>query len=365
MGSKTPNSSIINQPAAMPFTLNSVLPNISQSLNGTGFVFGAGASYEAGYPLMPKLTKDVIAELGAQDKSALDEVLESAEVTYDAANGMPNIEELADLVIAHFTNTNEVRFKELENRFRHLILDTILSVENPDLSNHVKFFEQLKARAYGRACTVWVWTTNYDLLLETAASIAGVQLENGFIGTTERYFAPETFHQVSGVLESRTLGRKNFSQHNRLVVKLIKLHGSISWFKHGDMIFERHPSAIDLETERIMVMPRRRKVMDTLSAPYDRLFALSRGVIGHQCKYLTSCGFSFSDDHINANLFFPPISDAKCHLSVLSDCEPKALSSVACLPNYNGGYKEGLKLKGQTAEGATDLWKFSEFVKLF
>jgi hypothetical protein len=366
MGSKTLTNFLNKtQPAAIPFTLASILPNVSQTLDGTGFIFGAGASYEAGYPMMPKLTRDVIASLNGTERSILDEALSSAGISYDNDNTIPNIEELADLVIAHHINSDQPRFKDLENKLRQLTLEIILSVESPDLSNHITFFEKLKARAFGRPCSVWIWTTNYDLLLETAASIAGVQVENGFTGTTERYFTPDIFQKVSGTLGSRLIGGSRFTPNNQLVIKLFKLHGSISWIKQGTHIFERHPLAISADAQRVLVMPRRRKVMDTLVCPYDSLFSISRRVLGSQCKYLASCGFSFSDDHINQNLFFPIINDAKCHLSVLSDCEPTALSSIVCLRNYNGGYQSGLRIKGQETEGTTDLWKFSEFVKLF
>ena len=366
MGSKTPANPIaINQPAATPFMLNSILPNISQALDGTGFIFGSGASYEAGYPMMKKLTQDVIGALDETEAGTLNEVLDSAGISYDNVKAIPNIEELADLVIAHYKDTNQPRFESLENKFRQTILEIILSIESPDLSNHVTFFEKLKARAFGQPCSVWIWTTNYDLLLETAASIAGVQVENGFIGATERYFSPDTFQRVFGTLEKRTFGRSSFNQNNQLIVKLIKLHGSISWVKHDGRVFERHPQAIISDAERVMVMPRRRKVMDTLANPYDSLFSISRRVLGGHCKYLASCGFSFSDDHINENLFFPVIKGAKCHLSILSDYEPTAVSSIACLPNYNGGYEGSLRVKGQEVDGTTDLWKFSKFVQLF
>lgn len=348
------------QPVSVLFTLDSVLPNISQALNNTGFIFGAGASYEAGYPMMQSLTKNVIGALDSTERDTLDQVLDAANIVYDDNKGTPNIEDLADVVIAHHTNTNQPIYRNLENRFRQLILEMLLSIEKPSLDNHVKFFEKLKARAYGQPCTVWIWTTNYDLLLETAASLAGVQLENGFTGTTERYFTPEIFQRVSGV----QVGNR-FTPNNQLVVKLIKLHGSISWFKDAGKIYERHPDALSPDAERVMVMPRRRKILDTLVCPYDSLFSISTRILGNQCKYLTSCGFSFADDHINQNLVFPVINGAKCYMSVLSDCEPTNLSSIMSLPNYTGGYQSLLRIKGQEATGTTDLWQFSKFIELF
>jgi hypothetical protein len=47
----------------MTIDLKAILPNISSSLDGTGFLFGAGTSREAGYPMMAGLTRQVIAWL--------------------------------------------------------------------------------------------------------------------------------------------------------------------------------------------------------------------------------------------------------------------------------------------------------------
>src|SRR5206468_1947584 len=135
--------------------------------------------------------------------------------------------------------------------------------------------------------------TNYDLLFEIAASQVGVLLENGFCGTTERFFHPSSFSSCSG---SRSGNR--FSQSNSLTVKLIKLHGSVSWIAESSRFFERHPAALAATGNRVMVLPRRKKVMDTLTPPYDTLFTQASKILGGKCKYIASCGFSYGDEHI-------------------------------------------------------------------
>src|SRR3546814_8816417 len=88
-----------------------------------------------------------------------------------------------------------------------------------------------------------------------------------------------------------------FSEHPVLTVRLVKIHGSVSWYSRGGRIFERHPESIPAGEKRVMVLPRRGKVMDTLQAPYDTLFRIMSQSLGADCKYLASCGFSFGDDH--------------------------------------------------------------------
>ena len=343
----------------MALNLSVILPNVSQSLNGTGFLFGSGTSREAGYPMMPGLTREVVNALNAADRTVLDEVLKTAGEAYDDAKAAPNIEQISDLVIAHWINSNDARFNNLENRLRELILERILAVANPVLDNHCRFFEALKKRAFGLPCSVWIFTTNYDLLFETAASRTGVALENGFCGTTERFFSPMQFKSVSGSVAG---GR--FSPNNHLIVKLVKIHGSISWTEESAKFYERHPTALPT-SRRVMVLPRRRKILDTLIPPYDALFSQASKVIGGECKYLVSCGFSYADEHINQELLLPAMQTNKCRLFALCQEEPAGIGSFKSLPNFQAGFENQLIIGGKAVAETTDLWQFSKFVGLF
>ena len=344
----------------MTIDLSVILPNVSQTLDGTGFFFGAGTSREAGYPMMPQLTREVITALKPDERVILNEVLKQAGETYDDANALPNIEQLSDLVIAHWTNSGDARFSALETRLRELILECLLAVKNPNIDNHCRFFEALKKRAFGLPCTVWIFTTNYDTLFETAASRVGVTVENGFCGSTERYFNPAQFKSISGVVAG---GR--FSPSNNLTVKLIKLHGSISWTEDASTFYERHPAAILASSRRVMVLPRRKKVMDTMTPPYDTLFNQASKVLGSECKYLASCGFSYADEHINQQLLLPVMQSNRCRLFALSQDEPAGLAAFKTLPSFRAGFNSHLHIDGKTVATTTDAWQFSKFVTLF
>ena len=69
----------------MSIDLQTILPNVSSSLDGTGFLFGAGTSLEAGYPLMPGLTRQVIGLLSAGERAVLDGILAADGIVYDDA----------------------------------------------------------------------------------------------------------------------------------------------------------------------------------------------------------------------------------------------------------------------------------------
>jgi SIR2-like protein len=310
--------------------------------------------------MMPALTREVMSALEPSERSLIDEVLNAAGELYNDTEATPNIEQLSDLVIAHWTNSGEPRFRSLEGRLRELILKCILAIDNPNLDNHCRFFEALKKRAFGLPCSVWIFTTNYDLLFETAAARTDVAIENGFCGGTERFFNPAQFRSTSGVIAA---GR--FSPTNGLTVKLIKLHGSISWVEESLKFYERHPAALAPVAKRVMVLPRRKKVIDSLTPPYDSLFAHASKVLGGECKYLVSCGLSFGDEHINQQLILPVVRANKCRLFALSQEEPAGIGAFKAFPSFQAGFENSRYIDGKTVVATTDLWKFSKFVSLF
>lgn len=341
--------------------LDDLLPNLKTGgLSTTGFLFGAGTSVEAGYPMMPGLTRQVVGALDASERSALDEVLAAVGLTYDGVAGEPNVEVIADQVISHGISTQQPRFHALEARLRKLITEVILSVASPVLDRHVAFLEALKRRAYGRAACVYIFTTNYDLLFELAGAEAEVVIETGFIGSVERFFDPQRFGLSCGMR-----AQTSFAEHPVLTVRLIKLHGSVSWVARNGSFFERHPDAIAAADQRVMILPRRRKVMDTLHAPHDALFTAARGALGGDCKYLVSCGFSFGDDHINDNLLHPAVGGGRIRLFALCEQETEGMKQLKTLGAFNAGFRDHGIAKGAPHADGTDCWKFSRFVELF
>lgn len=344
----------------MSLDLATILPNVTHSLEGTGFLFGAGTSVAAGYPMMIGLTRKVVGALKPDERTVLDEVLKAVGLAYNDKDAKPNIEELADFVIAHAINSSDARCIALETKFKELVVEGILSVKTPALDNHVQFFRALSKRTFGRPCTVWIFTTNYDLLFEMAAAKAGVLVENGFSGTTERFFNPGQFKATSGEVSGN-----HFRPNNQLTVKLVKLHGSVSWTTDSGQLFERHPDAITGSANRVMVLPRRKKVVETLAPPHDMLIAYMSRVLGNECKYLLCCGFSFGDEHINQHLVLPALQSGRIRLFTLNEFEPHGVSDFKKLPSFSGGYSNEIFLGGKVAIPGTDLWKFSQFVKLF
>lgn len=353
------SADVAKKRGSMSLTLSQLFPGIETGLNRIGFLFGAGTSKEAGYPLMSDLTKTVVSSLGSDLKTVLDEILAGRELAYDSTAGTPNIEVISDLVTEYFITSQGSKHAELELEIRRLIVDAILSVTSPDLTHHVRFLEALKRRAHGTSSTVTILTTNYDVLFELAAGEVGVRMETGFDGPLKRQFDPAVFDLARG-----TVHNTRFAYRSELHINLIKLHGSVSWLKHEDRIFE---TGLDLQNEtreRALVFPRRRKVMDTLSEPFDQLFTRASRTLGSNCQYVVACGFSFGDKHINDQLIIPKLSAGKIRLTALCGEVPDCFEELKQFRPFHAGFPSNCFIDQREIGAGTDLWKFSALSRL-
>ena len=343
----------------MSLSLSQLFPGIETGLNRIGFLFDAGTSKEAGYPLMGDLTKMVVSNLNTTLKATLDEILAAKSLTYNAASGTPNIEILSDLVTEYFVTTQDSKYGNLESEIRKLIVEAILSVTSPDITHHVRFLEALKRRAHGTSTIVTILTTNYDVLFELAAGEVGVRVETGFDGTLKRQFDPAVFDLARGTIENT-----RFTNRSELHVNIIKLHGSVSWFKQGSRVFESGLDLASTTLERALVLPRRRKVMDTLSEPFDQIFTRASRTLGSSCQFVVACGFSFGDKHINDQLIFPKLSAGKIRLTALCGEEPDCIGELKSFPPFHAGFPTNCFIDQKDTGAATDLWKFSALAQL-
>jgi hypothetical protein len=343
----------------MSYTLTDILPGIGTGLNNVGFLFGAGTSKGAGYPLMGDLTKQVLANLNSDDKITLEGILVQNGLSYDERSGSPNIEILADLVVEASINAPKAEHHRLYAEIQRHISEIILSVESPNLDDHVRFLDALKKRSSGNFSKVTIFTTNYDILFELAAGEVGVRMETGFDGSLKRTFSPDTFGLSRGSLfESR------FTNKTELHINLVKLHGSIAWVKEGDKLFETGINLNKLDQNRAIILPRRRKVMDTLAHPFDQLFTKAARILGNECKYLVSCGFSYGDKHINDELLIPKLRESKIRLTALCGVEPECLSDLIAYPSFQIGLPDRCESSIHKSSEGTSLWKFEELTKL-
>lgn len=349
----------------MSFSIEDIFPSAKSGFQNIGFIFGAGTSKKAGYPLMDELTTKVLNKLNEEQFNLISNlVYNNLSIKIDKNSSNPNIEEISDILESTIINTSQEsdkqKYKALRDLLRETIINLFLNINNPDIKDHILFFNALKRIFYGRDENIWIFTTNYDLLLESAASYSGIFLSNGFIGSGIQYFHPQSLLFKYGTLKGNV-----FSPLKEPKIRLIKLHGSLNWWRNSNGIMAYENTSINNNADRIIVLPRKRKIIETLDSPYDQIFKISSDIIGVECKYLVSCGYSFNDQHINETLLLPKLQQSRITLAAFLKDENQNLNQFKNFPSFSFGTNiSSKKISSSETKEGTELWQFDKFVEL-
>ena len=143
---------------------------------------------------------------------------------------------------------------------------------------------------------VKVFTLNYDLLFEDAATAVNAIIIDGFSFTFPRTFSGRYFdYDIVKREGSKLKEEDNFIQR---VFHLHKLHGSINWERvkeTGNVIINEDPK------KALMVYPREAKYEDSYEQPFFEMMArFQRNLRLNDDSLLVCIGYSFNDKHINA-----------------------------------------------------------------
>ncbi|MCE5327881.1 MAG: SIR2 family protein [Planctomycetaceae bacterium] len=154
-----------------------------------------------------------------------------------------------------------------------------------------------------RGLPLELFTTNYDVLIERSLERSQVPLFDGFIGSHEPFFSPDS-------LESERL------LPPAAWVRLWKIHGSINWRIVGNGS-DAHVIRSGVSGQGEMILPSYRKYDETRKQPYTALLDRLGKILNQDHALLFTCGFSFRDAHINALLFSIIDQRPKAHVFCL------------------------------------------------
>ena len=155
-----------------------------------------------------------------------------------------------------------------------------------------------------RQVPINIYTTNYDLYNENALDELGFMYNNGFLGSAQRIFNPNSYDYV--VVENLGLSRDVWKSVSNFI-NLYKIHGSINWIKEDNPDSDTpHILEKDIELIRnrkqydsLMIYPTPQKDRTTLMVPYSDLFRMMQNNLLKKNSVLITLGYSFSDEHIN------------------------------------------------------------------
>lgn len=175
------------------------------------------------------------------------------------------------------------------------LIKTNCSIKKPDgFFPHELFLKKLLQRKQ-TSPRIKVFTLNYDLLFEYAATEVNAVVIDGFSFTIPRTFSGRFFDYDIVQREGSKLHEEdNFIQR---VFHLHKLHGSLNWERteDGKIRISHNPDA------PLMVYPREAKYEDSYEQPFFEMMArFQRSLRLSNDTLLVCIGYSFNDKHINA-----------------------------------------------------------------
>jgi hypothetical protein len=192
-------------------------------------------------------------------------------------------------------NGGEKELSTLKKEIFELI-KTHCTIEKPkDNFPHKALLEKLLQRKQ-TSPRVKIFTLNYDLLFEYAATEVNAIVIDGFSFTIPRTFSGRFFdYDIVQREGSKLKEEDNFIQR---VFHLHKLHGSLDWKKDktdDKVIIEDNPD------EPLMIYPREAKYEDSYGQPFFEMMArFQRNLRLNNDTILICVGYSFNDKHINA-----------------------------------------------------------------
>ena len=318
------------------------------------WLLGAGVSFQSNIPLMGALTDRVLfvaksKSLG-KDKIAQNIIEFVSNDIPDTSNIEDFLSHLGDLIsIAERSITTKVnldgeyvdkdKLRYVHQVLLELIADTVRWGYKPaaldengrcvsqeetgskgnsivTINEHEKFIEAIfgsvRAGLEVVRSPVEFFTTNYDTLLEDALALNKIVYADGFAGGGVAFWSGKNY------------------EHRPLDQAIVtKLHGSIDWHRKNEgeahLFRVRDGDTYPGEGGIVMIYPQATKYMNAQRDPFAELFQRFRQRLENSVgQVLLVCGYSFSDEHINAEI-------------EMALCTPESQLTVVAFSNEHGG----------------------------
>lgn len=260
-----------------------------------GFFAGSGTSLgDVGGPSMWHLWAQTMC---SDDKGTLSkDALKVIEKVHYAERDHPNIEHFLSQCDAYLAFNNDKEVNDFVDAVKSQILKAcseFISTPESDISAYRNLLQKL-ARRRVRDPRLKVFTTNYDMCFETAASDLGMITIDGFSYTRKRRFDGK--HFTYDIVRREADGHE-FAEG---IYHLLKLHGSVSWLREGREIYEHiSPNA----TNACLIYPAKGKYQQAFLQPHLELLSRFLEFLRQPNSCLMVAGFGFNDDHLSEPIY--------------------------------------------------------------
>lgn len=192
-------------------------------------------------------------------------------------------------------NGSEKGLSKLKKEIFELIRAHCTIPKPKDNFPHKALLEKLLQRKQ-TSPRVKIFTLNYDLLFEYAATEVNAIVIDGFSFTIPRTFSGRFFdYDIVQREGSKLKEEDNFIQR---VFHLQKLHGSLNWERD---IEDKKVRIKENPKNPLIIYPREAKYADSYEQPFFEMMArFQRSLRINNDTLLVCIGYSFNDKHINA-----------------------------------------------------------------
>lgn len=278
-------------------------------------------------------------------------------IKYPLKTPSPNIEEFLSKSEAYLQVVEDDKVvKRFVNSSKKVILEkcsSFLDVEKLDA--HKTFLHRLSRRRV-RDPRLKVFTTNYDLCFERAASDLGGVVIDGFSFTAPRHYDPRYFGYD---IIRRPRASEDQGNYLEGVFLLYKLHGSVNWARYANGIIQEKikPSP----DEACLIYPARGKYQQSFLQPHLESMSQYLAALREPNTCILAIGFGFNDDHLSEPLLAAVRSNP--HLRVII-ANPGIISQELEGASANLYWQQFFNL----AKIGEDIWfinaSFQDFAKL-
>lgn len=240
-----------------------------------------------------QIVKDVMGDVPAEGKENIEGLLSLCKMSIELLRVQAENNQLF---------TQRPKLESLETFIRaaeKIILEKVDFVKPyTELAAHTGFIRKFGRRASEKP-RVKLFTTNYDLCIETAAARLGVVLVDGFSHAAVQRFNRDHFqHDIV-----RRSSKSTKADYLDGVFHSYKLHGSVDWRRQSDGVVIRSQAEASDEMRPVLIYPRSTKYQEAFETPYLDMFAALQEALREPDTTLIVSGFGFADDHISAPIW--------------------------------------------------------------
>ena len=203
---------------------------------GKGFLLGAGASYELGLPLVDELTiefKTAITRLWDSPYYKMPQEIETILLPLFENKSLNYEDIIGRIEVEIQRNRNKDLYQEwyaVLHRFLEVIYYLLFERHERNqqyIQERLNLLQPINN--YCKEAPLWIFSLNHDILIEMVANHFSIPLKCGFKDFIE--IAGLTFESLSR--ENMESNSFDFIQNNK-GINLIKIHGALDIFVHGD-----------------------------------------------------------------------------------------------------------------------------------